>query len=107
MDITKTAGAEASVDESRRSRQSFGRTVRAYVALMKPRVLELLLVTTVPVMILAQGGFPDVWLVIATVIGVFLSVLLGSGLMAAAYFSDKSGIDQSISDSTKPRDDRP
>jgi hypothetical protein len=32
------------------------RTIRAYVALTKPRVLELLLVTTVPVMILAQGG---------------------------------------------------
>jgi protoheme IX farnesyltransferase len=69
MDSTKTAGTEASVDGSRRSRQSFGRTVRAYVALMKPRVLELLLVTTVPVMILAEGGFPDIWLVLATVIG--------------------------------------
>lgn len=44
-------------------------TVAAYVALTKPRVLELLLVTTVPVMILAQGGMPDLWLVIATTIG--------------------------------------
>jgi heme o synthase len=70
MDITKTAGAAASAaDQSRRTRQSFGRTVRAYIALMKPRVLELLLVTTVPVMILAQGGFPNAWLVLATVIG--------------------------------------
>jgi len=33
------------------------------------RVLELLLVTTVPVMILAQQGFPPLWLVVATVIG--------------------------------------
>jgi heme O synthase-like polyprenyltransferase len=32
-------------------------------------VLELLLVTTVPVMILAQGGMPNLWLVLATVIG--------------------------------------
>ncbi|WP_019179291.1 heme o synthase [Microbacterium yannicii] len=70
MDITKTAGVAASAaDQSRRTRQSFGRTVRAYIALMKPRVLELLLVTTVPVMILAQGGFPNAWLVLATVIG--------------------------------------
>ena len=46
-----------------------GRTIRAYVALTKPRVLELLLVTTVPVMILAEGGFPNLWLVLATVIG--------------------------------------
>ncbi|MCC2031989.1 heme o synthase [Microbacterium allomyrinae] len=69
MDITKTAGVEASVDGSRPTRRGFGRTVRAYVALMKPRVLELLLVTTVPVMILAQGGLPSLWLVVATVIG--------------------------------------
>jgi len=49
--------------------RSIGRTIRAYVALTKPRVLELLLVTTVPVMILAEGGLPDLWLVLATVIG--------------------------------------
>ena len=49
--------------------RSLGRTIRAYIALTKPRVLELLLVTTVPVMILAQGGFPDIWLVLATVLG--------------------------------------
>lgn len=53
--------------------RTFGRTVRAYVALTKPRVLELLLVTTVPVMILAQRGLPDLWLVLATVIGGSLS----------------------------------
>jgi protoheme IX farnesyltransferase len=73
MDIMTTAGAEASIDESRASRQSFGTTVRAYVALTKPRVLELLLVTTVPVMILAEGGLPNLWLVLATVIGGSLS----------------------------------
>lgn len=50
-----------------------GRTIRAYVTLTKPRVLELLLVTTVPVMILAQGAFPNPLLVLATVIGGALS----------------------------------
>ncbi|MFK4852547.1 heme o synthase [Microbacterium sp. ZW T6_19] len=50
-------------------KKSIGRTVKAYVALTKPRVLELLLVSTVPVMFLAQGGMPDLWLVLATVIG--------------------------------------
>ena len=45
------------------------RKVRAYVALTKPRVMELLLVTTLPVMVLAQGGIPDVWLVLATLVG--------------------------------------
>lgn len=39
-------------------------------------------------------------MVIATVIGVFLSVLLGSGLMAASYFSDKSGHDRDVRDAT-------
>nr|WP_233275998.1 heme o synthase [Isoptericola variabilis] len=39
------------------------------MALTKPRVIELLLVTTVPTMILAQGGLPDLWLVLATLVG--------------------------------------
>jgi protoheme IX farnesyltransferase len=50
-----------------------GRRVAAYVALTKPRIIELLLVTTLPTMLLAQqrvgGGFPSVWLVVATLVG--------------------------------------
>ncbi len=46
---------------------------RSYVALTKPRVIELLLVTTVPVMVLAQRGIPNLWLVLATVVGGALS----------------------------------
>jgi heme o synthase len=42
---------------------------RAYVALTKPRIIELLLMTTVPVMFLADGGVPGLWLVVATVVG--------------------------------------
>jgi protoheme IX farnesyltransferase len=42
---------------------------KAYLALTKPRVIELLLITTIPVMILAQRGIPEVWLVLATFIG--------------------------------------
>ncbi len=41
----------------------------AFVALTKPRIIELLLVTTVPTMVVAEGGIPSVWLMIATVIG--------------------------------------
>jgi protoheme IX farnesyltransferase len=41
----------------------------AYVGLTKPRIIELLLLTTVPVMFLAEGGVPDLWLVVATVVG--------------------------------------
>jgi len=44
-------------------------TVGPYVALTKPRVIELLLVTTVPTMILAHGGFPSLGLVVATLVG--------------------------------------
>ncbi len=47
--------------------------VAAYVGLTKPRIIELLLLTTVPVMFLAQGGVPDLWLVVATVLGGTLS----------------------------------
>jgi len=39
------------------------------VALTKPRIIELLLVTTVPTMFVAQGGVPSIWLMVATVIG--------------------------------------
>ena len=46
-----------------------GRKLRAYVALTKPRVIELLLVTTLPTMIFAERGLPGLWLVIYTMIG--------------------------------------
>ena len=45
----------------------------AYVGLTKPRVIELLLLTTVPVMFFAQRGVPPFWLVVATVVGGTLS----------------------------------
>jgi protoheme IX farnesyltransferase len=47
--------------------------VAAYVGLTKPRVIELLLLTTVPVMFFAQRGVPPLGLVVATVIGGTLS----------------------------------
>jgi len=47
--------------------------VAAYVGLTKPRIIELLLVTTVPVMFLAQRGVPPLGLVVATVLGGTLS----------------------------------
>ncbi|MDP9145335.1 MAG: heme o synthase [Actinomycetota bacterium] len=47
--------------------------VAAYFALTKPRIIELLLITTVPAMVLAAGGWPGTWLVLATLIGGSLS----------------------------------
>jgi protoheme IX farnesyltransferase len=54
--------------------------VTAYVGLTKPRVIELLLLTTVPVMFFAAGGVPDLGLVVATVIGGTLSAGSASAL---------------------------
>jgi protoheme IX farnesyltransferase len=47
---------------------------RAYVALTKPHVIELLLVTTIPAMVLARHGIPSPWLMLVT---------LGAGFLAA------------------------
>ena len=45
------------------------RKLKAYVALTKPRIIELLLVATVPTMFFAQQGVPDFWLVLNTLVG--------------------------------------
>ena len=55
------------------SHRPFGARVKAFVALTKPRIIELLLITTVPVMFLAQQGVPDLGLVLLTCIGGYLS----------------------------------
>ncbi|MGH3649919.1 MAG: heme o synthase [Acidimicrobiia bacterium] len=47
--------------------------VAAYVALTKPRIIELLLITTLPSMVLAAGRWPGTWLVVATLVGGTLS----------------------------------
>jgi protoheme IX farnesyltransferase len=47
--------------------------VAVFIALTKPRIIELLLVTTVPAMVVAAGGWPRTWLVAATLIGGALS----------------------------------
>ncbi len=44
-------------------------TLGDYVALTKPRIIEQLLITTVPTMIVAERGLPSLWLVAATVLG--------------------------------------
>ena len=49
--------------------RSARQAVAGYVALTKPRIIELLLVTTVPTMLLAEGGIPSLRLVAATLVG--------------------------------------
>jgi protoheme IX farnesyltransferase len=48
---------------------SLGDTVRAYVALTKPRIIVLLLIITVPAMVLAAGAMPSLALILATLVG--------------------------------------
>jgi protoheme IX farnesyltransferase len=45
------------------------RTLSAYFALTKPRIIELLLVTTFPAMVVAADGLPDLWIALATLVG--------------------------------------
>jgi len=43
--------------------------IKGYVALTKPRIIELLLVTTIPTMVVAANGIPGIWLMVTTLIG--------------------------------------
>jgi protoheme IX farnesyltransferase len=78
--VTTTAAAASATDGWRT-------TVRHYVALTKPRIIELLLVTTIPVMFLAKGGVPDLWLVVATLVGGTLSAA-GANTFNSVYDRD-------------------
>ena len=49
---------------------------------------------------LGNAGELHLHMVVATVGGVFFSILLGCGLFALAFFSDKSGYDQEVTDAT-------
>ncbi|MER6050749.1 heme o synthase [Streptomyces sp. BHT-5-2] len=69
---TRPAGGLSQVPGSPGNRP-FGARLKGFIALTKPRVIELLLMTTVPVMFLAAGGVPDLWLVLATCVGGYLS----------------------------------
>jgi protoheme IX farnesyltransferase len=51
------------------SRRPLAATFGAYFRLTKPRVIELLLVTAVPPMFLAEGGVPSLWLMLSVVVG--------------------------------------
>lgn len=59
--------------EKNRTNSRLVAKTKAYFALTKPRVIELLLITTVPTMILANKALPSLWLVLATLVGGALS----------------------------------
>ena len=90
--IPPTPAAPPRADLSTRER------IGAYIALTKPRIIELLLVTTVPTMVVAERGMPSVWLMAATVIG---GTLAAGGANAINMYVDRD-IDQ-VMDRTKKR----
>jgi len=60
--------------------------VKAYVALTKPRIIELLLVTTLPTMVVAQRGMPSLGLMAATLLG---GALAAGGANAINMWADR------------------
>jgi protoheme IX farnesyltransferase len=78
---------------------TLGESLRAYLALTKPRIIELLLVTTVPTMVLAQRGIPSLWLMAA--------VVLGGSLAAGGANTINMYIDRDIDDLMRRTRHRP
>ncbi len=60
--------------------------VGAYVALTKPRIIELLLITTLPTMVVAAGKIPGVWLMVNTLVG---GTLAAGGANAVNMYIDR------------------
>jgi len=60
--------------------------IAAFIALMKLRIVELLVVTTIPTMIIAEGGIPSLWLMFATVAG---GTLAAGGAHAFNMYIDR------------------
>lgn len=60
--------------------------IKGFVALTKPRIIELLLVETVPAMIVAKRGMPSLWLIFATVLG---GTLAAGGANAINMYVDR------------------
>ncbi|MER5636688.1 heme o synthase [Kitasatospora sp. NPDC002227] len=71
--MTAVESRPAGVAGATPAHRPFGARVGAFVALTKPRIIELLLITTVPVMFLAQHGVPNPLKVLYVVIGGYLS----------------------------------
>jgi protoheme IX farnesyltransferase len=90
------------VDQSVSGRQRIRRKAAAYVALTKPRVIELLLVTTAPVMVLAAKGVLDLHF-----LGLLLATLIGGSLSAASANAFNCYIDRDIDAVMKRTRNRP
>lgn len=60
--------------------------IGGYIALTKPRIIELLLITTIPTMVVAQGGWPSISLMIWTMVG---GTLAAGGANAINMYIDR------------------
>ena len=89
-DQGRSPGLHEAVPQTGRSkgRRDIGGVVKAYVSLTKPRIVELLLVTTIPAMMLAAQGWPSLWLMAV--------VLVGGSLAAGAASALNCYIDRDI-----------
>lgn len=85
--------------EASASGRNTAAVIRAYVSLTKPRIVELLLVTTVPAMMVAAGGWPD--------LGLVLVVLVGGSLAAGAASALNCYIDRDIDELMRRTKRRP
>ncbi|QEO10068.1 heme o synthase [Protaetiibacter larvae] len=96
------AVAATTPERTSAERMTFGRKARAYLALTKPRVIELLLVTTAPVMILAAQGRLDLHF-----LGLVVATLVGGSLSAASANAFNCYIDRDIDRLMKRTQNRP
>ena len=78
--MTYVGQPASAVSQPEPARATAGDVITAYIGLTKPRVIELLLLTTVPVMFFAARGIPELGLVVATVVGGTLSAGSASAL---------------------------
>jgi protoheme IX farnesyltransferase len=60
--------------------------VAGYIALTKPRIIELLLITTIPTMVVANNGWPSLWLMVVTMVG---GTLAAGGANAINMYIDR------------------
>jgi protoheme IX farnesyltransferase len=84
--VVSNASTISARSTSVRSAPSTFARIGAFVALTKPRIIELLLVTTVPTMVVAARGWPSAGLVVATLVGGTLSA---GGANAANMYLDR------------------
>ena len=78
-----------------------GEAIAEFRRMMKWISLAAVLMVAAALAFLASQGTLTLHMVIATIAGTFLSVMLGCGLFALAFFSDKSGHDQNVADATQ------